>query len=297
MQTHPDKLVVVNADDFGFSPEITDGILKAHCEGIVTSTTVTTNMPYAAEAVARLPEAPSLGVGVHLNICQGPPLSSAGRRLAGADGLLNLSAVRAVFTCATRPWLLDAVQAEFDAQIRRLLDWGVRPTHLDSHRHIHAFGPVFARVLRLARRYDIRAVRRCVEALPGRGWPAAEARQTRVAQAVSSCFRAGEVLVGDARECLCRGLWGVAHTGRIDADWLLTAARRVRCGPWEIMTHPSAGGPVRESRLGECRRRELEALCRSQVRQAFEANGVRLVHYGQLTHLTDAAATADERRR
>lgn len=298
MQTHRDKLVVVNADDFGFSPAITNGILRAHREGIVTSAAVTTNMPSAADAVARLAEAPSLGVGVHLNICQGPPLSKPGRRLAGGDGLLNLSAVRAVLTCATRPRLIAAVEAEFDAQIRRLLDWGVRPTHLDSHRHIHAFGPVFARVLRLARRYDVPAVRRCVEVLPGGGWPPAEPRQAGVSRAVSACFRFGEVLAGHAPECVCRGVWGIAHTGRIDADWLLAAAGRIGTGPREIMTHPSASvGSARESRLGESRSRELEALCEPRVRQAFENNGIRLVHYGQITDGTDTAAATDHRRR
>lgn len=293
MQTPHSKLVVVNADDFGFSPEITEGILRAHREGIVTSTTATTNMPDFADSISPLGEAASLGVGVHLNICQGPPVSPQGERLANADGVMDFSAVRALLTCATRPWLLDTIEAEFDAQIRRLLDCGRRPTHLDSHRHVHAFGPVFARVIRLARRYDIRAVRRCVEVLPGRGWPAPQPRQKAIAAAVGACFRASEALVGARRVLLSGGTWGIAHTGRIDASWLMRAARRVRSGVWELMTHPAAGaGSSRRSRLGQCRTVEMQALCDPRVREAFELNGVKLIHYGQLTHGTNTAATA-----
>jgi predicted glycoside hydrolase/deacetylase ChbG (UPF0249 family) len=283
MQTPDGKYVVVNADDFGFSPEVTEGILRAHREGIVTSTTVVANMPAAGDAVARLAEVPQLGVGVHLNVSQGPPLSAAGRRLAGAGGVMARSAVGVVLACATRPWLLDAVEAEFDAQVRWLLARGVRATHLDSHRHVHAFPTVFPRVLRLARRYDIPAVRWACEALPGGGWPVAEARQRFVARAVTGCHRLSAVLTAGRRLRACRGTWGLAHTGRIDAAWLVRAAGRVRPGAWEIMTHPGLGGGAAEpTRLTASRRAELDALCDPRVRAAFDSNGVQRVHYGHL---------------
>ena len=73
------KRLIVNADDFGFSPGVTEGILRAHRQGIVTSTTIAANMPAAAAAAGRLAEARDLGVGVHLNVCQGPALSAEGR--------------------------------------------------------------------------------------------------------------------------------------------------------------------------------------------------------------------------
>ena len=292
MQTLQGKCVVVNADDFGFSPEITEGILRAHRRGIVTSTTVAANMPSAADAVARLVEAPSLGVGVHLNVSQGPPLSDAGRRLAGAGGVMDRSAMGVLLACAARPGLLDAVAAEFDAQIRWLLDRGVHPTHLDSHRHIHAFPAVFPRVLALARRYDVRAIRWCSETLPGGGWPAAEARQLAVARAVDACSRLGALLAGGRRLRACRGTWGIAHTGRVDAEWLVRTAARVRRGAWEIMTHPGLDGAAETPTRLTARRAELDALCDPRVRAAFERNGVQLVHYGQLVHRNPDGAAA-----
>ena len=276
------KIVVVNADDFGFSDGVTEGILRAHAEGIVTSASLTANMPAAAAAVGRLGDAPGLGVGVHLNVCQGPPLSRAGRALADEDGMMRSTATAVLLGCMLRPRRLDAIEAECDAQVRWVLDHGIRPTHLDSHRHVHAFTPVFARVARLARRYDIPFVRRHREVLRGGGWPAPAAKQRRVA-VLSNVFGLcnGPMAAGVRR---ADATWGVAHTGRIDAGWLMRAADRIGPGVTEIMTHPGAGDDLdpAETRLLASRRAELEALCDPAVKEAFRRNGIELVHYGQL---------------
>lgn len=275
------KLVIVNADDFGFSDGITEGILRAHREGIVTSTTIAANMPAAAAAAARLAEAPHLGVGVHLNVSQGPPLSQAGRILADSDGIMRRSAVQVILACACRRGVLDAVEAECDAQIRWVLDRGIRPTHLDSHRHIHAFPPVFARVAALARRYHIPFVRWPREVLTGR-WPACSVKQRRVSVLVGF-LAPWNAAIGPDLRATC-GAWGVAHTGAIDSRWLIRAAAAVRPGATDIMTHPGLGDDLDASmtRLRESRLRELAALCDPAVRDAFRRHGVELIHYGQL---------------
>ncbi len=276
------KRVVVNADDLGFSEGVTEGILRAHAEGIVTSTTITANMPAAPAAVGRLTEAPGLGVGVHLNVSQGPPLSGPGRALADDDGIMRSAATAVLVGCVLHPRRLDAIEAECDAQIRWVLDHGIRPTHLDSHRHVHAFTPVFARVARLARRYDIPFVRLHREVLPGRDWPAPAGKQRCVAVLTNVYGRCNTLLAAGVRHA--DATWGVAHTGRIDAGWLVRAARSVRLGITEIMTHPGAGGGLdpAETRLLASRLVELEALCDPAVKEAFRRNGIELVHYGQL---------------
>lgn len=261
---------------------MTEGILRAHREGVVTSTTITTNMPAAGEAVARLDEVPGLGVGVHLNVTQGPALSEAGRALAGPDGVMDRSATGLLAAVTLRPPLLDAVEAECDAQVRWLLDRGVHPTHLDSHRHVHAWPGVFARVARVARRYHVPFVRWYAEHLPGCGWPRSEARQRRITIALNVLARGMRCRAPDL--CGTRGTWGIAQTGRIDTAWLIRAARRLPSGTWEIMTHPGFGedlDPAR-TRLTAGRRAEMDALCDPRVRTAFEANGIELVNYAQL---------------
>ncbi|MHC4563680.1 MAG: carbohydrate deacetylase [Planctomycetota bacterium] len=274
------KYVIVNADDFGFSPGINAGILRARREGIVTSTTLTANMPAAAAAVGALADAPELGVGVHLNASQGPPLSGGESALIGEDGQMSFSAAGLIWACFRRPALLDAVEAEFDAQIRWVLDHGIRPTHLDTHRHSHGYGPVFARVIELAKRYNIPFVRRHREKLPRRHWPAASAGQTRTKRVLNVLGRR-QVKLG--RELLPTvGTWGIAHTGRITSQWLMLAAERAPAGVLEIMTHPGEADdmPTGQSRLGRARRAELTALCDPAVRGAFRQAGVELIHYG-----------------
>jgi predicted glycoside hydrolase/deacetylase ChbG (UPF0249 family) len=278
------KRVIINADDFGFSADVTEGILQAHREGIVTSTTVMANMPSAASAVARLGEVPDLGVGVHLNVSQGPVLSRQGRELAGEDGVMDRSAGGVILACALRPSLLDAVEAEYDAQIRWVLDHGIEPTHLDTHRHAHAWGAIFSRVLGLARRYGIQWIRRYGEVLPGRRWAGTDRRQRFLSHVCTALGRARQCRWGRPSELATEGTWGIAHTGAISTRWLMRAARNLPGGVTEIMTHPgthqeetSAG-----TRLNAERSAEREALCDDRVRDEFQRRGIERIHYGQL---------------
>ena len=275
------KYVIINADDFGFSEAITAGIVQAHREGVLTSTTLAANMPAAEGAVARLAEIPDVGVGVHLNACQGPPLSDEGREyLAGPDGQMANTGDGLLKAAFFSRHVRNAIEAEFDAQIRWTLDHGVTPTHLDSHRHAHGLPAIFKRVIRLARRYDIAFVRRYREALPGPDWPRGEAKQRRIAKWLG---RFGRLHSLSAKgRLLTTGTWGVAHTGSIDAAWLIRAAERLPEGVTEIMTHPGQADdlPDGQSRLGDARPGELAALCDPRVREAFDHAGVRRIHYG-----------------
>ena len=275
-----ERKVIVNADDLGFSPAVNEGIVRAHSEGIVTSTTIAANMPAAGQAVRFLEGLDGLGVGVHLNASQGPPLSRQGAELADESGQMNYTAIGIILACCLRPRLLDAVEAECDAQIRWVLDHGVSPTHLDTHRHTHAFRAVFVRVAALARRYNIRFVRRHRETTCGLS-PAAPRRQRIVSRVLSFLGAANAA----AAPQLHGTSWtlGVAHTGLIDSDWLIRAARSVLPGVTEIMTHPglTENGCPTETRLTH-RQAELAALCDPRVKEAFRRHNIRLVHYGQL---------------
>ncbi len=278
------KQAIINADDFGFSPSVTDGILRAHRQGVVTSTTVMTNAPDAERSVSLLAEAPELGVGVHLNASQGACLSAEGRAaLAGADGEMHYTATGLIIACTLRPKLLRAIEAEFDAQIRWLLDCDITPTHLDTHRHCHGHAPIFARVVKLAKRYHIPFVRRHRERLPGGGWPEAPAKQKRTAAALNALSLLQRLT--NKNVLTTTGTWGVAHTGCISAAWLMLAAQRLPTGVTEIMCHPGTGDSDNtnmESRLAACRAGELAALCDPAVKEAFAHNDVELTHYGKL---------------
>jgi chitin disaccharide deacetylase len=146
------KRLIVNADDLGLSRGITDGILEAHRKGIVTSTSLMVNQPATEYAVAGLRESPSLDVGIHLNLCQGMPVlpRSSVRSLVAENGnfLPPLEMSRRLFRWQVSP---KEIEAEFCAQIDRMLSYGLVPSHADSHHRFHIYpaaAVVFKRAIR-----------------------------------------------------------------------------------------------------------------------------------------------------
>jgi len=276
--------LIVNADDLGWSEGVNRGIFQAHREGIVTSATLAANMPAAEAAVAELDKHPGLGVGMHLNACQGRPLSrSAARVLAPDGGVMDRKGAEVIRLCLFRPRLaLPAIEQEFAAQIEWALAAGLRPTHVDTHRHVHAWPAVFRLVAGLCRRYDIPFVRRHREVLVGRRWPAASRKQRRMSRILNLL---GERCVRIAPSLLATtGTLGVAHTGAIDRAFLHRAVGSLGAGVTEIMTHPGYADDLdgRQSRLRASRRAELDALRDGDLRWAVVRRGIELVHYGQL---------------
>ena len=139
------RRLIVNADDWGLTRGVSEGILAAHRHGIVSSTTVLATGDLDRELVARL-RASGLGVGLHVNLTLGAPLTR-GRSLVDADGRFVRDARRA----AARVTAAD-VRDEVEAQLERFRSvLKRRPTHLDTHHHVGLHPPVREVVLEAAR--------------------------------------------------------------------------------------------------------------------------------------------------
>jgi len=150
-ETANETRLIVNADDFGMSRGITDGIIVAHRYGFLMSTSLIANMPAAAYAIARAQDFPKLGIGIHLNICQGRPFLRAGDlpTLVDRTGRFHSPAVMARKLWSGRA-AAHEIEAEFRAQIGWMKDHGIVPTHADSHHHMHLYPAAakpFARAL------------------------------------------------------------------------------------------------------------------------------------------------------
>lgn len=150
--------LIVHADDFGESIEITRGICTAIESGAVTSTTIMANMPgtaYSLQRVAGFSDQASFGV--HLNLCEGRPLTM-GRTLVGSHG--EFHGKRALFLRAMSGMLSQTeVEAEIRAQIAVVHDAGVRISHVDGHKHLHQLPVVCAAVGRVLPHFGIERVR------------------------------------------------------------------------------------------------------------------------------------------
>lgn len=145
------KTLIVNADDFGLSDGVSLGIAGLLASGAVTSTTVMTCADGAEERVRR--HAPLLRgrAGVHLQLTAGRPRLAPERTpsLVGADGRFH-PRIPAGF--APDP---DQTAAEWTAQIEALMAWGVVPTHLDGHHHVHVLPACREALLAVAGRFGL----------------------------------------------------------------------------------------------------------------------------------------------
>ena len=269
------KRLVVNADDFGFTPDVNRGILAAHRDGILTASTLMANGEAFDDAVRLARDTPTLDVGCHLVLI-------SGRAVLPPYGPLPGSVAELLWALATRRL---RVYDELAAQVRKILAAGLQPTHLDTHKHTHLAPPVLDAVARIAEEFGIRWVRRPFDI------PLTAARGGgMLKRATSGSLR---VLRGRFHRALARHgcrttdhFAGFQLTGRFRAAELARLIRELPEGVTEFMCHPGyCGVELRgaHTRLKESRERELEALVAPEVRSVLASSAVEIVNYRVLS--------------
>ncbi|QOT01222.1 chitin disaccharide deacetylase [Brevibacterium sp. JNUCC-42] len=141
--------LIINADDFGYSRGVNYGIITSHERGVVTSTTMMMNMPEVAQAFQLAEQHPALGVGIHLVLTCGKPISDDVPSLVDESGRFH--SLRDVFDKINT----EDVEKEFTRQLEAFLSYRKKPTHIDSHHHVHGHEKVLPIVLKLAERYHL----------------------------------------------------------------------------------------------------------------------------------------------
>jgi predicted glycoside hydrolase/deacetylase ChbG (UPF0249 family) len=265
----------VNADDFGFTPDVNDGILEAHRRGILTATTLMANGEAFDDAVRRAREAPALDIGCHLVLIGGRSLVSG--------KALPLSVPQLVAALARhdiRPY------DELAAQVRRTLDAGVRPTHIDTHKHTHLAPPVLEAVARLGEEFEIRWVRRPFD-FPLNALRGTVPALKRITSDAMGLLRRRFHRVLERHGCRTTDHFaGFQITGRFRTAELVELLGAIPPGTTEFMCHPGRCGEAlraAHTRLKESREHELEALVAPETRAALKTNGIELVDYAGLT--------------
>ena len=149
--------VIVNADDLGISPTVNDAVFGLMGAGAITSATMLAVAPGVEEAARRVREFPTCSFGVHLCVTEFRPLTD-NPALAPllAEEMFDGQKVREV---KITPPLREAVADEWSAQVQRIIDLGVRPSHLDSHPHVHTVPALFGALKRVQKRFGIRKAR------------------------------------------------------------------------------------------------------------------------------------------
>ena len=289
------KRLIVNADDFGMAPGVNRAILEAHRTGIVTSTSLMANGAAFDEAAGAARATPSLAVGLHLNLTQGPPLSDAESlgSMAGLDGQFLGNAERLYFRMVAGRVSMQAAEREVRAQIERLQDAGIQPTHLDGHQHAHMWPPLFELVARLAAEYGIPALRVSRERRAGFGalWRRNSGFRSKILAQAGVGLGLAFLSVGSRAALRKAGagapdfFYGVSATGYLDRTVLEEILRDVPDGVTELMCHPGyvdAALERVETRLLRQREMELEAVASPSGRDLAARLGIELVTYRAL---------------
>lgn len=260
------KQLIVNADDYGHTPGISEGIRRAHLEGIVNSTSAMMNGPYIERELPELiRQCPRIGAGLHLVLTVGKPvlpvealpvlmhLVPDGQRFfKGVEGMIDQ---------------VDAgeVKAEWQAQIEKFIRLAGRaPDHLDGHHHVMCMGGKFYRIyLELARQY-VCAVRRPVEGslgdLPERG-----SLETGVVIPERLDTRFYDEGVNEAMLDIM-----IADMPTGTTEWM--------CHP-AVVDDALVGGSDYSDRRAD----ELDLLTRPGLRRKLETAGVTLISFGGLS--------------
>jgi predicted glycoside hydrolase/deacetylase ChbG (UPF0249 family) len=270
--------LIVNADDFGFTPAVTAGIMEAHLAGTVGSTSMMVHCPGWDDAVRQARMTSTLDIGLHLNLLVGRPLVAARSLTDPRTGsFLPLGTIvrRALIGA------LDSgeIEAEVTAQIAALTDAGIRCTHIDSHRHTHALPVIRGAVARVAQRLGL-PLRRPVES------------HMRLAGGLGSQLHRGVIgaswrvtSIGAPRTRAPNYFNGVTMQGSGDfAGHFIRTIDTLAAGTTEIMVHP---GHVDDALVAidsytHPREREVAALTSPAVRERLSREDLHVINFSEL---------------
>jgi len=287
------KRLIVNADDFGLTRLVSQGILDAHHHGIVTSTSLMANGGAFEEAVTMAMGAPRLRVGVHLALTEGIPVSPALEvpTLVDAHGQLYLTARQLLNRIVTQRISLREIEIEFRAQIAKVLRAGIALTHLDGHQHLHVLPGISEIVIRLARQFGIPSVRCPVEELPLacllrclQDRQSGVFRQCLAGRAVSWFARRFRLKLAHAGLNYPAHFYGLSQTGLLNVEILEEIMRGLPEGVSELMCHPGYADPLLAktgTRLLAQREVESRALMSPRTRELAISEGIQLVSYSE----------------
>jgi hopanoid biosynthesis associated protein HpnK len=286
------KQLILNADDFGMTLGVNDGIIRAHREGILTSATLMANGEAFDDAVESARANKELGVGCHLVLVGGKCVATKDSVASLVDAGGNLPDSLPLFVAKISSGIIriEEIEREFRAQIGRVRAAGIEPTHLDTHKHTHAHPRVMEALGKVAKECGIARVRKPIENLRD-SWETSQAGGQGVSMQI---LAAGAVrAIAPQFTAISRryGLLspdhflGLAMTGQLGPTVLRGVIGTVVDGTTEIMLHPGicdADLARSGSRLQKQREDELQGLLDPGVRSAVTERGIRLISYREL---------------
>jgi hopanoid biosynthesis associated protein HpnK len=280
--------LIVHADDFGLTEGVNAGILQAHCNGIVTSTSIMANGHAFADAVRIARRTPTLDIGVHLTLVEERPVVNPKRipTLIGANGRFHVHARSFAIRYLLGRIDLKSIRLELQGQIAKVCDAGLSPTHLDSHQHLHLLPGVLKIVLELANEFQIPAVRVAYEERLLQNFLRVPFSRTVQAIVLNRFASAARKRIDRSADRFVGFLFG-GHVTQPLALRLISDLRDDET--WELMCHPGdeeqATSPY--AHWGYNWREELSAFMDPVVIQLVRQRQIELISYRELTGVSN----------
>lgn len=274
--------VIVHADDFGLTEKINEGILRAHIDGILTSTSIMANGQAFEHAINIARSTPTLDMGIHLTLIEERPLLNSEEipTLVAPNGQFHPHALQFIKKYLLGRISLKEAREELESQVKRVIKAGISPSHLDSHQHIHILPGILNIVVELSQKYGIPAIRFPQEIEVFRKiW---KVPFTRLAQAlILNLFCQ---MVKDRIRRRTDFFAGFLLGGNLNKENLLQIFEDLHHGgTYEIMCHPGLDDP--DTHYKHWRYHwldELNALLDKGILDFLQYNGIHLISYRQL---------------
>ena len=290
------RKLIVNADDFGFNREVTDGIIQCHKHGCVTSTTLMANKEAAEYAAEESKKYPNLSVGIHfvLNGNGGRAVSDPDKipALVNPDGAFR-SASEMVAAAKHFRLPIKQIELELTAQVEKFLSFGITPTHCDSHHNLTVNPQPCIAMLRVAKRYNIKRMRtyRGLYLLDkSKGWKLnnflrwlriniARGPKTFCYELLHRYWQLKGYQLPDRKY----GFYKVVSSSPLEynlSDWV-TVLQNLPDGISELVVHPGlpSNDPLDGIEFGKRRVLQYELFSNPKTKKLCEECGVELVNY------------------
>lgn len=268
--------LIINADDLGAGRETDRAIFETFDRGVVTSASLLVNGPSARSAAATARQR-NLPVGVHLNLSEGRPLNGPVAGLTEADGRFA-GKLKTRRKLRSQAFDRTALQRELQTQVQAVLDWRLKPDHLDSHQHVFLFPGVSETIIETARAFKIKATRLplpCILEDP----PLNLEKDLRLYQQLAA--DAATLIKGAGLSCP-QGLFGLDCLNRLSTERLVKLLTAIPPnGYWELMVHPGHPDPDNPF-SGPERELEWQALTAVKINALIRALNIELISFGDL---------------
>ena len=292
------RILIINADDLGYTSGVNHAVGRCATEGVLRNATLMANGVAFQDAVAgvRSMQLPveRLSVGVHLVLTELSPVAEPQEipDLLDDEGLLPQSPGQ-LFTALQQGKITgESLFRELDQQVARVIDHGIKPTHLDSHKHVHVLPQVLDAVIRIARKYSIRWIRQPFDRTSARSMIRSVDRSKRTifwkqhlkARMIGIYRPAFFRRIRLAGLCCPDHFYGISLTGIWNEEVMIQLLRQLRAGTSEWMLHPGDCDPElrrRRTRLLQERELERDIMLSPVLKDLLNKYGVALKSYGE----------------